>query len=259
MIRLVTIRFSHYNEKARWALDRCGIPYEESPHLPATHTPFAAWASRGSGSSDRVSTRFSTPVLVDGERRIADSTDIARYAAAHSASGYDLIPTEREDEILALDAEFSTRLGAHTRRLAYFYCLQDKDLFLRLAPLNVPGLESTVWKLTYPALRAYLRWGLAISPERAERSMNRTREIFADVEARLAQNGSGYLVGERFTLADLSFAALSGPALLVTEAEGYDARLPTIDEAPAELGAFAREMRQTMAGQFAMRMFAEER
>ena len=127
------------------------------------------------------------------------------------------------------------------------------------APLNVPGLESTVWKLTYPVLRAYLRWGLAISPERAERSMNRTREIFADVEARLAQNGSGYLVGERFTLADLSFAALSGPALLVTEAEGYDARLPTIEEAPAELGAFAREMRQTMAGQFAMRMFAEER
>ena len=258
MNKLVTIKFSHYNEKARWALDRCGIPYTESPHLPVTHMPFAARAARGQGSADRVSTRFSTPVLMVADRSITDSSDIARYATAHPDSFYDLVPEELEAEIAELDELFSVKLGAHTRRFAYYYCLQDKKLFARLAPLNVPGFESTLWQTIYPALRVFLRWGLAIDEPRALHSTTRTREIFAEVDDLLA-DGRRYLVGDRFTLADLSFASLSGPALLVEDREGYDARLPTMDEAPPEMAAVARELRESPAGKFALRLFAEER
>ena len=35
--RLITIPFSHYCEKARWALDRAGVSYVEEPHLPGLH------------------------------------------------------------------------------------------------------------------------------------------------------------------------------------------------------------------------------
>jgi len=35
--RLITIPFSHYCEKARWALELCGIAYEEDGHLPVFH------------------------------------------------------------------------------------------------------------------------------------------------------------------------------------------------------------------------------
>ena len=34
---LVTIPISHFCEKARWALDRAGVAYEEQRHLPALH------------------------------------------------------------------------------------------------------------------------------------------------------------------------------------------------------------------------------
>ena len=34
---LVTIPFSHFCEKARWALELCGVPYEEDGHLPMFH------------------------------------------------------------------------------------------------------------------------------------------------------------------------------------------------------------------------------
>ena len=34
---LITIPISHYCEKARWALDRAGIPYRERAHLQAIH------------------------------------------------------------------------------------------------------------------------------------------------------------------------------------------------------------------------------
>ena len=32
-LRLITIRFSHYNEKARWVLDYYKVPYREEPHM----------------------------------------------------------------------------------------------------------------------------------------------------------------------------------------------------------------------------------
>jgi glutathione S-transferase len=35
--RLVTIPISHYCEKARWALDRAGVPYREEAHIQAVH------------------------------------------------------------------------------------------------------------------------------------------------------------------------------------------------------------------------------
>lgn len=220
--------------------------------------PFAKAAAGGRGTADKISTPFSTPILVTSEVPITDSTEIVRWASNQPASQYDFVPAELEDEIVQLDELFSGKFGAHTRRVAYHYCLQDKKLFGRLAPLNVTGLESTVWRACYPAIRRFLRKGLGITEERALRSANKTREYFAQVDDRLS-DGRRYLVGDRFTLADLSFAALSAPALLVEESEGYDARLPTREEAPAPMRAIAEELRATPAGQFALRMFAEER
>jgi len=37
--RLITLAFSHYNEKARWALDRYAVPYREEPHMPFVCSP----------------------------------------------------------------------------------------------------------------------------------------------------------------------------------------------------------------------------
>lgn len=34
---LITIRGSHYCEKARWALDRCHVPYTEKAYMPMMH------------------------------------------------------------------------------------------------------------------------------------------------------------------------------------------------------------------------------
>jgi glutathione S-transferase len=36
-LRLLTIPISHYCEKARWALDRLGLPYVEERHLQVFH------------------------------------------------------------------------------------------------------------------------------------------------------------------------------------------------------------------------------
>src|SRR5262245_22479545 len=62
--RLVTLVFSHYNEKARWALDYCGIDYEERPYMPGFSQLGVMLATRGrGGAADNHSTRWSTPVI----------------------------------------------------------------------------------------------------------------------------------------------------------------------------------------------------
>lgn len=45
--RLVTIPISHYCEKARWALERAGIDYEERRHLQLFHYVPAILAAGG--------------------------------------------------------------------------------------------------------------------------------------------------------------------------------------------------------------------
>ena len=55
--RLITIAISHYCEKARWALDRAGITYVESAHVPLAHLVF----TKAAGGS-------STPILVTPAR-----------------------------------------------------------------------------------------------------------------------------------------------------------------------------------------------
>ena len=46
VLRLVTIPISHYCEKARWALDRAGIPYREERHVQGIHRIVARLVGR---------------------------------------------------------------------------------------------------------------------------------------------------------------------------------------------------------------------
>ena len=54
---LITIPVSHFCEKARWALDRFNIPYDEQPHCPGFHVP-AVKAAGGKGSSTPLLARL---------------------------------------------------------------------------------------------------------------------------------------------------------------------------------------------------------
>lgn len=53
-MHLYTIRFSHYNEKARWVMDRFGVPYVEHPYMPILHMLPILWVTHGTGRVDNV-------------------------------------------------------------------------------------------------------------------------------------------------------------------------------------------------------------
>src|SRR5437660_9494287 len=102
---LVTIPISHYCEKARWALDRIGVPYRERAHLQVVHW----FAAKRAGGGHTV------PVLVCGDRVLANSADILDAADEYARAQPELRlypddPAQAAD-VRALEDDFNTRLG----------------------------------------------------------------------------------------------------------------------------------------------------
>lgn len=258
MHTLLTIPFSSYNEKARWALDRFGIAYRERKYMPMLHMPAVAVATRFGrhGGADRVSTRFSTPVLItdDGER-VCDSHEIVRWADARfSTPDTTLYPTPQAERI---ERELGDGLGAHARRVAYGLGLADRSAFGELARRNVGWAQWRTTQILGPLMVAMIARGLRVDPARVQRSIGAIRGCFDDIGRAL--EGRRYLVGDRFSAADLAFACLASPVLVPTRSEGFGAELPELSQLTPEAASLATELRETVAGQYAMRLFRDDR
>jgi glutathione S-transferase len=245
--RLITIPFSHFCEKARWALDRVGIPYDEDGHLPLFHY----LPARRAGGSRTV------PILVDGRDVIADSTDIIAWADARSPGA--LLPPDPVDRAAALQLEddLDLQLGPATRRWMYFQLMHRRDLE-HLIFRGVPRWERTAFTVSRPLAIRVLSRSLKIDAAGAERSRKKIDDAFIRLSD-LVSDGRRFLVGNRFTVADLTFASLAAPIVLPPTYGGGTSLLPS----PTDLDAAARERvsawRATPAGRFALRLYETER
>ncbi|MEM7136272.1 MAG: glutathione binding-like protein [Myxococcota bacterium] len=251
--RLITLAFSHYNEKARWALERFSVPHREERYLPFFCSAAVAVATRGrGGEADRTSSRFSTPVLLLGDGRVlSDSTDIVRYAAHHDQA------FSSGDGVSELVDHYGDRLGPYTRLLAYWHMVRLPGLIERTATDNVSRRQARIFLRLLPLVRSNLKKSLGLSEASRDRALARVRKELDATAARL--EGREHLCGDRFTAADLTFASLMSPILCVQPDEGHGAVLPPLESLDREARGFVEEMRSHSAGQFALRMYSEER
>ncbi|MBD2741427.1 glutathione S-transferase family protein [Coleofasciculus sp. FACHB-1120] len=245
--RLITISVSHYCEKARWALERLEVPYIEERHIPLFHR----LATRKSGGGQ------TTPVLVTEAGTLSDSSDILQYLDGMTAESTKFYPADPKlrREVEKLEDLFNKQLGPSIRLWAYFYLLDNRQLMRRLWCDGVAPIEQALFPIVFPLIREAARRGYNITAESSASAHDKIKRIFENVNARLA-DGRSYLVGDRFSAADLTFACLAAPAVLPAE---YGASLPHLDELPDEIAGAIKELRETPAGAYILRLFREER
>jgi len=246
-LRLITIPMSHYCEKARWGLVHAGLDYVEDAHLQVFH--YRAVRAHGSGGM--------VPVLVTAQQSVADSTAILQFLDRHHLpESRHLYPQAQRAEVEALEERFDDQLGVETRRWVYcrWMTLPPREV-LRTAAQGTPAWERALAPLLFPVMRSYLNRHLRISRAGVEAGLGIVATVFDEVAARLG-DGRPFLLGDRFTAADLTFACMAAPILLPPE---YGIRLPTLEQAPPEARAEIERFRRHPAGQFALRLFREHR
>jgi glutathione S-transferase len=238
------IKVSHYNEKARWALDWKGVAHRRVTPMPLFGSLPAAWLmTRG----------ITTPVLrLDGES-IGDSTRIiAALERRHPTPP--LYPADPAQRARALELEefFDEQLAPYVRRLVWFHSAGDADAFLASAfPDSSRLVHAALRPGTVLAARAVKR-RFGIDAATADEARGKVLAAMDRIEAEVGP--SGYLVGDAFSVADLTGAALVTPLVRPPERE-YLPRTPF----PEPLASFCHELTARPAGQWVLETFRRHR
>ena len=205
------IDISHYAEKARWALEYKGVDHGRRSALPGSHIPIALFLTRGAQPT--------MPVLqIDGEN-VGDSTAIIATLEAKFPEPA-LYPSDAAERARALELEdwFDENLGPHTRLLPFYELIQEPELFAEVAAEAVPGPLGKAKPLVGAYARAYtsIRWN-ANSEEDAARAREAVVAALDRLEAELEQGEGEFLVGDSFSVADLTAASLFYPVVVPPE------------------------------------------
>jgi glutathione S-transferase len=207
---LYHIEISHYNEKARWALDYKGVAHVRKAPPPLMHMAWALWLTRGSATF---------PVLKLNGAAIGDSTRIIE-ALEREHPEPPLYPADADERARALELEeyFDEELGPHIRRYFFNQALEEVDSgeFIEGAMGSAPRAVKSAMRATAPVGRRMLKLRYGINARDAEVSRQKTLAALDRLESELQP--SGYLVGDRFSVADLTAAALLFPLVRPPEA-----------------------------------------
>jgi glutathione S-transferase len=220
------IPLSHFSEKVRWTLDYKRIAHRRRV-LGADYL-IRAWRATGRGT---------LPILFLEGRAIGDSTRI--IAALEEV--YPEPPLYPGDaaarrRALALEDDFDEQLGP-ALRAAMITPLFRHDPVLALGALTT-GMPDKAYQMLRPLVRifpAFYRFRHKISDAKLDADRGTVNAALDRIEQEL--QGRAYLVGDAFTVADLTAAAMLSPLLQPPEIQ-YPLRI--------ELPPYLQEYRATL-------------
>ena len=237
------IPFSHFNEKVRWALDFKHIPHRRRC-LGADYL-FKAWRATGHGT---------LPILFLDDEPVGDSTAIiaALEQRQPEPALYPKDPAQLR-RALALEDYFDEGLGPSLRAaLVTPLFREDPDLALRVLTTGMPDGAYRNLKRLARIFPAYYRFRHKIQAQR----LNQDRANVADALDRISRElqPSGYLVGETFSVADLSAAALLSPLLQPAEIQ-----YPLMVTLPDSLRQYRDDIARHPAAQWTLEIYRRHR
>jgi glutathione S-transferase len=270
---LITIRFSHYCEKARWALDLLqdaathestheqlekiqndSHHYIETPHSLLTHMPFSLWHTSGFSTS--------TPVYITRDKHVLkDSADIMHYVSDElcKLGKPTLYPSPQVEE---LENYFNQMLGEHARRYGYWLMFQTDDMVNALRNCwlqDMVGFERWIQQHFFGPIKALVTAGIKIQEQPSLVSKQQIDQVFEKVNQMLDEHSGLYLFNTNYpTAADFIFASLAYPMIFPPQCDeliiSYDPNCMS-----RQLYDQVTIYRQQRAGQLVLRMYEQHR
>ena len=197
---------SHFNEKVRWALDWKGIPHVREAQALG-YLPRAWWASG----------QVRLPILFLDGAAVADSTRIIAELERRYRDP-PLYPTDEGERrrALALEDFFDEDVGSPARTTVLAPLFEhDPDAALDILTVGMGSRARLAARAIFPAFRSFYRFRHGMSDVAIATAPAIVRSAFDRIAAELGP--SGYLVGDRFSVADLTAAALLSPVVAPAE------------------------------------------
>jgi glutathione S-transferase len=228
---LYVFAISHYCEKARWALDALDVPYELRHLAPGSHVQ-ATKALGAAGSS--------LPLLVSEDRVVQGSSAIIDWAeSATTDPSRRLSPDPTlEAECRALERRLDDVAGVHVRRYYYSEAIVDHpETVLPIFARDLPASERESLAERWGVVRQLMMGAMDLGPEQRVESRRIVEGELDWLDGLLAE-GRRYLLGDRFSRADMSAASLLAPLALPKEHPTYG-QLELPPRARADLAEWA--------------------
>ena len=191
---------SHFNEKARWALDFKRVPHIRHSMIPGFHVPVIK----------RMTGKTHVPVLKLDGTAISDSSRIIE-ALERAYPEPPLYPGDSDERRRALELEeyYDEELGPYLRRWVFHVILPYPEFMRALFVSHASPAAQLAQRAMSPLIGRVMRRQMDINPASAEIARAKTMAAMDRLASEVRP--SGYLVGDRFTVADLTAAALLSP------------------------------------------------
>jgi glutathione S-transferase len=222
-LRLYQFAISHYCEKIRWALDYKKLNYETTNLLPGQHVKTVQRLTRGAGAS--------VPVLEPDGEVIQGSSDILDYLDL-TFPDKPLTPVDElaKAQALTWEKRLDKEAGPAVRCYSYHHFLQRPKIVVPLLTAGTPFYNRILLSLTFSRVNEVMRKWMKINEKTAEEA----RKVIENLLSELAETYSRqpFLVGESFSRADLTAAALFAPLF---QPEAYPVPWPKPARIPKEI------------------------
>ncbi|MFV5525524.1 MULTISPECIES: glutathione S-transferase family protein [Acinetobacter] len=236
---------SHFCEKARWMLDYKELEYVAQNLMPGAHRAFA----RLKTGQNRL------PILRDQERWIADSTKIALYLDEQYPE-HRLLPAEASLRQQALDIdEITQELGRHVRRWMLAQALSHDHESMDIL-IGEKGYLRQFEKFSKPLLKTILTKGYALTEETLEQSKQFIKDSVEQLNQIRMEKEGPYLVGSRFSLADIAVCSILAPLLAIP---GTPWERESFESMSDEYREYQSHLAELPLGQYIQKMYRNER
>lgn len=243
MLKLYTFNISHYSEKARWALDYEGIPYQEKVLLPGPHQLVTR----------RIARRTHVPVLEHDGQYVQGSSAIIDYVADRLGGTKltSIDPTERA-KALELENMLDAAFGRGVQQVLYSALLKDRRTVVDLWSAGGPFWAKGFYAVAFPAVAsAVKRMYKTTDVDGVAKAKQRFVTMFDELDAVLGKQP--YLGGDTPNRTDIALAALLAPVCRVPE---HRMKWPAM---PAELADFEASLSGRPTWNHVLRMYRDHR